>query len=107
MADTKTKLAAALLKPDAGVTTTQSRQRSGSFAAQVRDLAVGETASRVKPMPRSIALDELVAQMPTHHTTMRNSCVSAIRDAMKNVESDDLDGPQYKTEVCDFLSPAG
>lgn len=106
MSTTKTKLAAALLAPEQDVKV-ESRKRSSSFAAQVRDLNVGETASRVKPMPRSISLDKLMPQMPAYHTTMRNNCVSAVNSAKATVESDSLDGADYKTEVCDFLSPAG
>lgn len=93
------KIKAAMLAPEAGVAEPK-RAKSSSFAAQVLDLEVCETASRAMTMDhehRSVAF--VLAALPAEREKLRNNVSPAVRRAKEKI-----DGADYKVEIADVLT---
>jgi hypothetical protein len=98
--DTHTRLAAALEAPESDIAQ-PGRGRSSSFTAQVADLALGETASKLLPVEPSAALCDIQKDLPAIRERLRNNVASSVRHAKART------GGNYSVEVCDLHTPTG
>jgi hypothetical protein len=94
------RLSAAIETPETGLDEPQ-RRKSSSFAAQVLDLEVGETAPRISRIDPGATIAVIAESLPDLRNSMRNGVSSAVRRAMERT------GGEYSVEVTDFTTPAG
>lgn len=92
------KIKAAMLAPEAGVAEPK-RAKSSSFAAQVLDLDIGETASRAVVPIAAGCFTDLLKDLPAEREKLRNNVGPAVRRAKEKVE-----GSDYKVEIADVLT---
>lgn len=88
------EIKAAMAKPDPVIAEPTAR-RSTSFATQVTELEVGESVSRVSPIPDTMSLHELQQAMPTMRQALRNNTTPSVRQAMARTAG------EYRIEVAD------
>lgn len=91
------KLRAAFHTPEADVKE-PPRRRSSSFAAQVTDLEVGESASRVVPIDPTYTIKKLSEALPVLRENLRNNTAPAVRQASTRT------GGKYTTELADITT---
>lgn len=88
------KIKTAMKTPDP-VVPEPTQRRSNSFATQVAELEIGESVSRVSPIPDTLSLHELQQVMSTMRQTLRNNTTPSVRQAMART------GGEYRIEVAD------
>lgn len=97
---TRNRIAAAIEAPEPDVAL-PGRTRSSSFSAQVSDLALGETASKLLPISSELALCDIQKDLPAIRERLRNNVAPSVRQAKARV------GAAYSVEVTDFHTPTG
>lgn len=97
MTNIKSKLKAAVMAPESGVTE-PPRARTSSFQAQVMDLDVGETATRAVSLNGGCTMNGNLAVLPGERDKLRNNVAPAVRRAKEKIGSD------YRVEVVDVLT---
>ena len=88
------RLKAAMSKPEEGVTEPPQR-RASSFATQVADLALSESASRTVALDDNLTLAEMAAALHTMRETLRNNTAPSVRQARART------GNEYRIELAD------
>lgn len=89
------RLDTALTKPETNVTP-PTRKRSGSLSAQIRDLELGESCSRVQQIHSSHTLALIQDKMSTWKAGLRSSVESTVGVIRRET------GHKYSTELADF-----
>lgn len=89
------RLDTALTKPEAGVAE-PTRKRSGSFTAQIRDLELGQSASRVVQINATHTLFDIQEHMAAWKSDLRSSVESTAGVVRRDT------GHKYTTELADF-----
>ena len=98
--ETHARVAAALASPESDVSQ-PGRGRSGSFTAQVADLALGDTASKLLAIPGDTALCDIQKDLPALRERLRNNVASSVKHAKARTSG------AYTVEVCDLHTPSG
>lgn len=86
------KVKAAIMAPERDVPEPR-RAKQSSFAAQVMDLEVGQSASRVAAVTMTASLAQLQQDIPAQRDNLRNGCAPAVKRAKERVQG------EYTTEV--------
>lgn len=77
-------------------------RKSGSFQAQINDLEVGESCSKVRAVDPSLPVAELHEALPALRQQLRNVIAPAVKRATEQQPSH-----TYATEVSEVLMPGG
>lgn len=77
-------------------------RRTASFNAQVRDLGVGESVCKMRPVDPTCSVERLSAELPLMREQVRNSTTPAVTAAKREIP-----GSRYSIEVSDLLTPSG
>lgn len=89
----------ALSKPERGITP-PSRRKQSSFAAQVIDLEIGQSCSRVEQIDPTMSLLMIQQNINTMRRQFRDRCDPAVAEAKKQT------GNSYISESADFMTKA-
>lgn len=90
-------IAAGLATPEDDVEQ-PSRRRTGSFNAQVLDLAPGETASKAQRIDDTLQIAEVQQSLAVMRQDLRNNITKVASRAKEQT------GGEYRVEVTDFLT---
>lgn len=83
------------------MTTTTRGPRAGSFQAQITELDVGESASKVRALDPTSTLNVLILGLPAMRQQLRNAIAPSVARAKSAT------GGTYAIEVGDMIMPAG